>query len=172
MPRFIPTQWGWASPSTEVQAEQTPALRSRQGCVNKQKIATLICTCKHLCLLFYYYFNEGAVVPGLIICLNEPKWDSLGSCWHNEWLCGEAQNVNDEEFWKALEFVNNKSSYSPQNLAICSQQQKRTQRPLFNKMIQKQDSRGIKGYLHWHNTASKLCPRVERVMNVFCWTYC
>lgn len=99
----------------------------------------------------------------LIIGLNELKWDSPGSCWHNEWLCGEAQNVNDEDFWKALEFVNNKSSYSPQNLTICSQQQRRTQRPLFNKMIQKQDTKGIRGYLYWHNTASKLCPQVEEL---------
>lgn len=148
------------------------SLTSRQGCVKKQKIGILFCTCKDLYLLFYYYFNAEAVVPVLIIWLNELKWDSPGSCWHNEWLCGEAQNVNDEEFWKALEFVNNKSSYSPQNLTICSLQQRRTQRPLFNKMIQKQDMKGIKGYLYWHNTASKLCPQVERVMNVFCQTYC
>jgi len=39
-------------------------------------------------------------------------------------------------------------------------------------MIQKQDRKGIKGYLYWHNTASKLCPQVERVMNVSCRTYC
>lgn len=140
-------------------AEQKPLLQtSRRGCVKKQKIATLLCACEDLYLLFYYYFNAEAVVPGLIIWLNELKWDSPGSCWHNEWLCGEAENVNDEEFWKALEFVNNKSSYSPQNLTICSPQQKRTQRPLFNKMIQKQDTKGIKGYLYWHNTASKLYP--------------
>lgn len=148
--------------------EQNQLLTSTQPRVKKQKIATLFFTCKNLCLLFYYYFNAEAVVPVLIIWLNELKWDSPGSCWHNEWLCGEAQNVNDEEFWKALEFVNNKSSYSPQNLTICSQQQRRTQRPLFNKMIQKQDTKGIRGYLYWHNTASKLCPQVGRVMNAFC----
>lgn len=112
----------------------------------------------HYYSYYYYYFNVDTVVLMLIIWLNELKWDSPGSCWHNDWLCGEAENVNDDEFWKALEFVNNKSSYSSKNLIICSQQQRKTQRPLFNKMIQKQDTRGIKGYLYWHNTASRLCP--------------
>lgn len=157
---------------SKTDAEQNQSLTSTQGCVKKQKTVTSSFTCKNLYLLFYYYFNAEAVVPVLIIWLNELKWDSPGSCWHNEWLCGEAQNVNDEEFWKALEFVNNKSSYSPQNLTICSQQQRRTQRPLFNKMIQKQDTKGIRGYLYWHNTASKLCPQVGRVMNACCRTYC
>lgn len=83
---------------SKTDTEQNQSMTSTQRCVKKQKIATLFYTYKNLNLLFYYYFNAETVVPVLIIGLNELKWDSPGSCWHNEWLCGEAQNVNDEEF--------------------------------------------------------------------------